>query len=302
MKIGVKLMYGFLRLVSALPLGFHYACASFISWVLRDLLRYRRDVVMTNLARSFPDKNYGDLKQIARRFYRHFGTIIADTVWFGGCTNEERFRKQRLFELANPEVLEEAFRNSPGVMILDSHCGNWELLGGLVCYSSSPAIRGCYARDDAIVVYKPLSSDSWNEIMRLNRCAGVPGRDYKGYISSRDILRFALSSKERKQIYIVPADQYPYRDAIAPDPVEFMHQPTQTMLGGASIARKRGMSVLYMNHLPVSKGHYTCSFTEISPDASRMTPHEIMVKFYSLLQQDIEETPWNYLWTHKRWK
>jgi KDO2-lipid IV(A) lauroyltransferase len=74
------------------------------------------------------------------------------------------------------------------------------------------------------------------------------------------------------------------------------------MLGGASIARKRGMSVLYMNHLPVSKGHYTCSFMEICPDASRMTPHEIMVKFYSLLQQDIEETPWNYLWTHKRWK
>ena len=114
MKIGVKLMYGFLRLVSALPLGFHYACASFISWVLRDLLRYRRDVVMTNLARSFPDKNYGDLKQIARRFYRHFGTIIAETVWFGSCTKEERFRKQRLFELANPEVLAEAFRNSPG--------------------------------------------------------------------------------------------------------------------------------------------------------------------------------------------
>lgn len=302
MKIGIKLMHGFLRVVSALPLGFHYAWAGFISWILKDLLRYRRDVVMTNLARSFPDKNYRELKQIAHRFYRHFGAIIAEAIWFGSCTNEERLRKQHLVELANPEVLDEAFRNSPGVMLLDSHCGNWELLGGLACYDYSPELRRSYDYNDVIVVYKPLSSDFWNEIIRLNRCAPVLAHDYKGYISSKDILRFAISNKERKLIYMIPADQYPYRGAIARDPIEFMHQPTRTMLGGASIASKLGMSVLYMNLLPVSKGHYSWSFTEICPDASRMTPHEIMVKFYSLLQQDIEKTPWNYLWTHKRWK
>ena len=44
------------RALGALPLGFHYACSGFFTWILKDVMRYRRDVVMTNLSRSFPEK------------------------------------------------------------------------------------------------------------------------------------------------------------------------------------------------------------------------------------------------------
>ena len=29
---------------------------------------------------------------------------------------------------------------------------------------------------------------------------------------------------------------------------------------------------------------------------------ELMEKYYKLLEQDIIEQPWSYLWTHRRWK
>ena len=70
MKILTKLMQGLLRVFSALPLGFHYAWAGFFAWLLRDVMHYRRDVVMINLSRAFPDKKYKELKQ------REFNTFL----------------------------------------------------------------------------------------------------------------------------------------------------------------------------------------------------------------------------------
>ncbi len=302
MKIGITLMHGFMRGLSALPLGFHYAWAGFFAWLLKDVLRYRRNVVMINLARSFPDKKYWELNDISARFYRHFGRIIAEAVWFGGCRKEERLHRQHLVEVTNPEVFDQAFLSSPGVMMLVSHSGNWELLGGLACYDYRPSHERVFPVNDVAVVYKPLTSPFWNEIMRLNRCAPVLHYDYPGYISHLEFLRHALAHRHEKKAYMVPADQYPYKDAMAHDSVDFMHQSTPTMLGGASVAHKLGMSVLYVNMRPVARGRYEWTYTEICPDASRMTPHEIISDYYTLLQRDLEQTPWNYLWTHKRWK
>lgn len=303
MKILTKLMQGLLRVISALPLGFHYAWAGFFAWLLRDVMHYRRDVVMINLSRAFPDKKYKELKQISNAFYKHFGEVIAETIWFGGCRNPERLHRKRLVEYANLDTVEAALAESPGVVVLNSHFGNWELTGGCLTYDYRPdSERSKMEANDIIAVYKPLSSKMWDEIMRVNRCAPVLRDGYTGYVSSVNLLRFALSHKEDKKIYIIPTDQCPYRNSTVNDVVDFMHQPTRTMLGGASIAHKLHYSVFYMSLIPVSRGHYEWTFKEICRDASTMTPHSIMQEYYSLLQADLEKHPENYLWTHKRWK
>jgi lauroyl/myristoyl acyltransferase len=33
-----------------------------------------------------------------------------------------------------------------------------------------------------------------------------------------------------------------------------------------------------------------------------MSPEAVMNEYYKLLQRELEEEPWNYLWSHKRWK
>lgn len=304
MKVGISIMKGIMRALSALPLGFHYACANFFSWLLKDVFRYRRDVVMTNLARSFPDKKYNELKDIADSFYKHFGRLLAETIWFGGCRNPERLHRQRLVEYADIDRFDEIYRSSKGIVALYSHFGNWELMGGCACYDyrEGGGLPEGLDPNDVVFVYKPLKSRMWDEIMRENRCAPVLRLGYSSYISSEDFLRFALSNRHRNLIVNVNSDQSPYWNSTSDDTVEFMHQKTKTMLGGASIASKFGWCVLYSSLVPVGKGHYEWRFTEITRDASSMTPHEIMQEYYKLLQADIEAYPWCYLWTHKRWK
>ena len=304
MKIGTGIMKAIMRGLSALPLGFHYACCGFFSWLLKDVFRYRRDVVMTNLARSFPDKKYNELKETADRFYKHFGRLIAETIWFGGCRNPERLHKQRLVEYSNIDVFDEAYRESKGLVVLYSHLGNWELMGGCASYDYREGghLPEGLEPNDVVFVYKPLKSEMWDEIMRENRCAPVLRDGYTSYVSSEKILRFAIQNRDRKLVVNINSDQCPYSNSTVDETVDFMHQKTKTMLGGASIASKFGWCVLYASMIPTRKGNYEWKFTEICRDASAMTPCDIMQEYYRLLQTDIEACPWCYLWTHKRWK
>ena len=304
MRIGTVIMKGVVRALGALPLGFHYACARFCSWFLKKVIRYRRDVVMTNLARSFPDRKYKELKEISDKFYRHFGRIFAEAIWFGGCRNPERLRRKRIVEYSSLEVFEEAYRESNGIMVLLGHFGNWEFMGGFANYDYREDARMPEGMDpaDVVFVYKPLKSKMWDEIMLENRTAPSRRQGYNSFVTSEKILRFALQNRDRKLVLNFITDQSPYRNSTVETTVEFMHQKTRTMLGGVSIARKFGWSVLYSAIVPKEGGGYEWKFTRICRDASKVTPEEIMQEYYRLLQADIEACPWAYLWSHRRWK
>lgn len=290
-----------MAVLSAMPLKVHYAFSSFFAWLLRDVMRYRHDVIITNLSRSFPDRKYKEIKEMARDFYKHFGDIIVEAIWFGH-SSRERLKKQRLYEFVNPDVVNEAFLNAPSVMILNSHCGNWEAMGGYFNYNYSSDAPFVYDEGDMCVVYKHLSSPLWDEVMRDNRLYPLKGTKFNGYTETMKVMRYAVEHRAEKKVYVFPTDQHPYKDAKKHRVDDFMHQPTMTMTGGAALACKLGMSVIYMSNAVGSRGHYRTTFTEICRDASTMTPEEIMNRYYALLQEEIEAQPWNYLWSHKRWK
>lgn len=296
-EFGVSLMWGVMRLFSRLPLKFHYFWGDCISWMMKNVFHYRRDVILTNLARSFPEKGYSEIKQIAGSFYRHMGEIMAEAVWFGGC-DYERLRKAGICRITNFEVLSKAYAESPSVTLLFSHCGNWEIVGGIWAYNYGPELPYPCTENQIYVVYRKLRSQFWDTIMNKNRMAPVPG--YCGEVESSNILRFAIRNRGNKGIYIYPTDQFPY--AVSHNIGDFMHQKTKVMFGGAGVAHKLGMSVIYMKMVNKGRGRYEMTFVPICPDASKMTPEEIVRKYFDLLEEEIRETPYNWLWSHKRWK
>ena len=81
---GVKIFETMVRPLQRLPLKFHYGWGKLVSGFLKNVMRYRRDEILINISRSFPDKKYAEVKQIASDFYEHFGEIFAETWWFGG--------------------------------------------------------------------------------------------------------------------------------------------------------------------------------------------------------------------------
>ena len=299
-KIGTWLIKGLLRLLGLLPLRVHYALGRFVSWLAEDVLHYRRDVVIHNLTKCFPDKNVWDLKPIRKGFYRHFGELIAETVWFGGCRNAERLHRERLVEVENPEVAARLFEAAPSLVVMYSHCGNWELYGGIESYNYSDTPLP-FNEQNFCVVYLRQSSEMWDEILRDNRFAPLKDREhFPGYIESRDLIRYAFSHRGEKKVYNINTDQRPYFSSTGNLEVDFLGQRVQTMTGAAAMARKLGFAVAYLTMRPDRRGHYLMRYTPICEDASQMSVQDIMQQYYTLLEKDIREQPENYLWTHQR--
>lgn len=282
---------------SKMPLRFHYWWGRCASWILKNIVRYRTDDVMVNLARSFPEKKYWELGHISDEFYRHLGEIMAEAIWFGG-SDYPRLRKAGICRITNYEVLIDAYNRSPSVTVLFSHCGNWEIVGGMYSYNFNDSLEVPFTEDDIYVVYKKQKSRLWNEILKRNRMAPVPG--YAGEVESSDILRFCIRNKEKKGIYVYPTDQSPY--AGAHDIGLFMNQPTKGMYGGVKVAHMLSMSVLYMKMVNIGKGHYKMTFVPICEDASNMSAEDIVRRYFDLLEEEIRQTPYNWLWSHRRWK
>ena len=300
-RILVKIFRGLIVLLSKLPLSFLYRVGDFFAWFACKVLHYRSDVVWINISRSFPDKKYKELKQIYKDFYRHLGELVAEFIWFGGSTFKS-LRKKGIVRITNSQVLADMREKSPSVTLLSTHCGNWELMGGLPGYDSDDNVPLAFSERDIYVVYKKLSSEVSDRVFALNRIAPLEIVGTECEVETKNILRFSIANKDRKCLYIYPADQAPYKGAGKYPIGEFMHQPTNAMIGSMGLACKLSHAVVYMGMKRLERGRYEVTFTPICEDASKTTPEEIIRKYYDLLEQELNETPANWLWSHKRWK
>jgi len=290
-----------MRLLGKLPLKFHLCCGRFVAWLMGSVLHYRRDVVMVNLARSFPDKKYEELDSIRKAFYTNLGYVIGEAIWFG-TSSFERVRRQHIVEMTNPEVPGWLYEAGKSVIIISGHFGNWELSGGFEAYDYKDT-PGHIDEHNACVIYKKLSSKTWDRIFRHNRTAPLhDSKGYKGYVEGMNVVRYMYTHKDEPKFYVFNTDQSPYSNSSGNIDLEFMHQPTKAMSTPAALAHKFGFAVLYAGMKRKEPGKYELTYTPICEDGSALPVQEIMEKFYALLQKDIEEQPESYIWSHKRWK
>ena len=300
-KFLVKTIRLMMRLLAKLPMKFHYFMGDILSWFAKNVVQYRTGLVWTNISRSFPELKYWQLKKIYNDFYRHFGEIFAETIWFADATYE-KLQKAGIVTVKNPEVVNELYKASPSVTILCSHCGNWEILGGFWGYVTKDGGPCVFEDDKFSVVYKRLTSDVANDVFAENRAAAIEIGSPYNLVESKSMLRFSIEHRNEKRVYGYPTDQSPYKGMGRHDMGLFMNQQTYAMTGSVGVACKLSHSVGYLKMKHLERGKYEWEFIPICEDASKLKPEEIMRQYYTLLEQEIRETPHNWLWTHNRWK
>ena len=297
----VKIIRGIIVVLSKLPLKFHYFMGDILSWFMKNVVRYRSAVVYVNLSRSFPEKSAREIKKIYDAFYKHMGEIVAEAIWFGGSTYR-RLYESGIVTVVSAKGVSEIFENTPSMTVLSTHCGNWELLGGLLGYRTDDGETLRVPESSISVVYKKLSNEISDRVFALNRVAPLEEVGTECEVESKNILRFSIKHKDERRMYVYPTDQAPYWGSGRYPIGKFMCQETTAMMGSVGVACKLSHSVLYAKMKRVERGHYELEFIPICMDASKVTPEEIMRKYYDLLEEEIRETPHNWLWSHNRWK
>ena len=300
-KALAKIFRGLIVVLAQLPLKFHYFMGDVFAWIAKNVFKYRLGMVWMNVSRAFPEKKHYQLKQIVNDYYSHLGEIIAETIWFGG-SDYERLNKQGIVSVKNPEVLNDIYLSSPSTTVLFTHCGNWEILGGLLGYMRVGGKECPITENDITVVYKKMTNEVSDMVFAENRVAPLPGKFPECEVESMNILRYSIRNKNRRRLYIYPADQAPNWEGSKHDMGIFLNQQTYAMTGSVGVACKLSHAVVYMKMKSLERGKYEMEFIPICMNASEFTPDELMKKYYQLLEAEVNETPHNWLWSHNRWK
>ncbi|MDQ0967692.1 KDO2-lipid IV(A) lauroyltransferase [Flavobacterium sp. W4I14] len=278
-----KAAYVTVYALSLLPMSFLHAMASLTFFAAYYLIGYRKEVVIQNVARSFPEKRYGEVQAIVKKFYSCFTAYFAEII--KSVSDPAEFLDKKItFE--NLELVDYYINSGRDVIACLGHCGNWEMLN----FMPYKIPHKVYA------IYKPLSSAAMNKLM-----VKVRSRFGMELIPDSAVVRHVLAKKSPPALYLFLADQCP---ATKEEKYRFtlLHQDTYVFSGMEKLARADRAAVVYLHITQVSKGSYNVTCMPVCADAGALTEGEITQKYINLLTENIREEPYGWLWTHKRWK
>ncbi len=275
--------YGVVYSVSLLPMPILYGISRAMYALAYRVVGYRRAVVIQNISRSFPEKNYAEVRAVVKRFYAGFTASLAEMVKSISISPRRLDVKLTFIGL---ERLSGVVAEGRNVIACMGHCGNWEMLNYM------PAKLDC----DIFAVYKPLKSAVADRLMKK-----VRSRFGMKLIEDRHVARHLLTKNVSPAVYLFLADQCPrirdekYR-------FELLNQPAYHFSGMEKLARASGSAVVYLHILPSAKGHYTIVCAPFCLDARATAEGEITRQFIRRLTDNIKEVPHGWLWSHRRWK
>ena len=272
------------RLLGRLPLGILYLKASFLSFLMYHVFRYRRKVVFDNLKRSFPEADESTIRKYTREFYNRFTEYAVETLRVLRMTKED-FNRHHTFEF-DPRFHQFIQEGKP-ILMLTSHIFNWEwTLHALALQLEIPTH----------VVYQKLRNQSVDKYMYDSRTStGVK------MIEKSSILRDIAKNRNLQRCVTLLADQSP-RKKSQKYWTEFLNQETAFFTGPDMIAKMGDYPAFFYNVLRTKRGHYHIKVEYLMEPPYEKNSMELLEKYVRALDTAIQQDQPGYLWSHKRWK
>jgi Kdo2-lipid IVA lauroyltransferase/acyltransferase len=277
------IIYGFLYLVSLLPLWVLYFFGDAIYGLVFYIVKYRRDVVMNNLQIAFPEKTVPERMRIAKQFYHNFIDSLMESIKFISISKKQILKRSTgEYELINSMI--EKGRN---VHIMAAHQFNWEF--GNLLYAMNLKIP-------FVGIYMTISNKSLNRIF-----FNIRKRYGTILISAQDFKNKMHEVFTGQHVLGLAADQNPGdpRNAYW---VNFMGKPAPFVTGPSRGAVKYNTAVIFVGFHKLKRGHYHFKATLLTENGSLFTPQQLTVIYKKEVEKTIRMDPANYLWSHRRWK
>lgn len=279
------IVFGFIKLISLLPLKVLYVLATIFTPILGSVISYRKKVIKENLHNAFPEWDEKQIKKTMKAFYSYFADMLVESIKVLSM-NLTSLEKHIKFQ--NPEILQQYYKEGKSVIAISAHMGNWEWTHGL----RNEIPHNC------LIIYKPLSDIIFNKLITRAR-----NKFNSSMVSMREIPRVLLKLKREgvPSLSGYISDQSPIWDEVQYW-TTFLHQNTAVYLGPEKLARKMDTAVVYFRMKVISRGQYEVEIVPITDQGSKTEEYEITEKHVKLLEADIREHPEYWLWSHRRWK
>ena len=285
-------------LVSLLPRGAFYLLSDVGAFLL-NLFGYRRSVIDINMARSFPQLGYGEIKRLRKEYYQYMLDIAFESIW-AISASQKKICDVVTVPAESRAMMDELCSRYPKLVIVVGHVGNWELFGGVTGPHGAAVTGGGLATHNIYLSYKRAKNKAFDNFFVKMRMLAFRKSGNGGHIlESKSIIRHILKDRKATGQYIFIADQSPKEERVV---VKFLNQPTQFLAGAEYVAAKLGIPMVYMGIDRVARGKYEINFKVIAEQTKGVPHGELTRKFAYYLQEDIFANKVNWLWSHKRWK
>jgi len=276
---------GFVIGTRLLPASVSVWIAGFLGKIAFDMIGFRRKVTLSNLGnRLAGGRSDGQLEDIGRRSYMHFGMGVAEFVRVPAVN---RSYVDRYIRLDGLEHLDRALEGKKGAVLVTGHFGSWELMGRALVLSGYPMkfIVG--------VQRNPLVQDMMNDI---RRSAGV------GVVEPDSLLKITRSLRANSFVAMLSdQDAGPFGAF-----VDFFGEKASTPQGAARLAMMTGAPVIpgFIIRLGGLRHRVVIERPiEIPAGLGREEAvMEITQGFTAVIERYAREHPDHYLWAHRRWK
>ena len=284
-NIAYYLFYSFAWFISILPMKLQYVISDFFYIIIYYIVRYRRDVVATNLKKSFPQKTEKELKKIEKAYYHHLLDLFIEVISMINISDKSIKKRNKFM---NIELLDDLSKRNIGVVGVAGHYCNWEWFNYL---NANCNYRG-------LAIYKPLSDKNFEKFMNSIRekygSIAVPMK--------RTLKQLIIQTRKGELPFsMMVADQSPGNDENNYW-TTFLNQETPVYMGVEKIAKKFNHAVVFINMRKVKRGYYETSFELITDKPKETKDYEITEKHLRMLEKQITDTPEHWIWSHKRWK
>ena len=274
----------FFKFLSRLPLRVLYGISDVLYFLMRYIIRYRKEVILENLRLSFPEKSEADIQRIMHGFYHNLADIIVETIKIPRLSADE-MRKH--VHIKNADIVRARLQAGEIVIGMGSHQCNWEWFAQAIKVHDIPID----------IVFKPLSSEFSGKLLYYIR-SHFGGN----VVSMHNLPRHMVANKNTPRLIALGSDQVPDipEQAFWTD---FLHRDTPFYPGSERLARRQNLPVFYMDIVRVRRGYYEAEFQLLAESPYDELPlGAIMERYRDAIEVTIRQNPSDWLWSHKRWK
>ncbi len=270
--------------LSVLPLWVLYRFSDVAFFVVFYVTRYRRKVVLENLAKSFPEMSEVARVAVAKKFFAHLCDLIFESI--KGCAiSKAEIRRRHSY--TNIELLNAYYEQGRRVTILGAHYGNWEWVA-----LSLPLVT----QFQTYGIFQTLTNPFMDRTVKKSR-----QRHGMKLISTKEVGRTLRATQNEKTTMGYIGDQSPSRHG-RHHWLQFLNQDTAASTGYEHFAKEYDAPVVYLNIVKKRRGYYEGTFMNIAAQPRTTKEGEIVDEFMRTLERVIRAQPEFWLWSHRRWK
>ena len=265
------------KLVGLLPGPLAFRLGELIGGLAWHFMKSRRQIVLRNLRIAFEgEHDLPTLRLMARQSFRRTGANLLSALRCAGLTAEE---VDSIVTVENPEVLVAALARSPGVVLLPSHMGNWEILTRINRKFPPGHKAGAF--------YRPLNNPLLDARVLAQRES-----DGTRLFSKRDSFHLVTAFLREGGILGILADQ---RVGFQGELVRFFGRLTRASPLPSLIARRSKSEVLAMSVITESPGRWRIRYHALDGPTRTASCVEA-------IERALKASPLDYFWFQERWR